>query len=561
MKLQHLSASMVALSLALTPLPAAADFAGGLIGGIIGGVIAGEMNKGQRRTTTQRRTTSANPQREANREVQTALNYFNYPVGTPDGAIGPKSRAAISQYQAFLGNPATGQLTEFERTILVGAYNWGKSGAPDAMRLASSTSDGTRALLIAQRDNLSGGSTQMAGGFGGLPREVSDSVNEIARNSNVEASQLLQRHGFIQLADINGDGRTDYLLDTSVTGSAFWCNATACTVRVFASTPVGYQRNDFQAFNVTPAMFTCQQGNCLKVGDGASGTTMAVAPAPQTVPTLPGTTMAAATPVPSAQPVVPNPTAQVAVAPALPTFLAQNSQVASLASHCNKVSLETNTNGGFTTAANLRDPAFALSEQFCLARTYAMAQSEEMMARIQGFTPQQIAQQCEGFGPAMKDHVAALSLKSHDAVLNDVSGFVIATGMSAAQLADTARICLGVGYTTDNLDVAIGSALLLTVLGEKAYSELMGHHLTGGFGAAKRPDMGLTWFEYSFDDAAGGATLVFAPGMSDRGELIRRAAYMLNGRSDMLAPATEEAPVPAALPSFVIPNNAKVKSP
>jgi peptidoglycan hydrolase-like protein with peptidoglycan-binding domain len=555
MKLQHLSASMVALSLALTPIPAAADFAGGLIGGIIGGVIAGEMNKGQRRTTTQRSTSSANPQREANREVQAALNYFNYPVGTPDGALGPKSRSAISQYQAFMGNPVTGQLTEFERTILVGAYNWGKSGAPDAMRLSTSTSDGTRALLIAQRDNLSGGSTQMAGGFGGLPREVG------ARNSNVEASQLLQRHGFVQLADINGDGRTDYLLDTSVTGSAFWCNASACTVRVFASTPTGYQRNDFQAFNVTPAMFTCQQGNCLKVGDGASGTTMAVAPAPQVVPTLPGSTMAAATPVPSAQPVVPNPGAQVAAAPALPTFLAQTAQTASLASHCNRVSLETNSNGGFTTISTMRDPAFALSEQFCLARTYAMAQSEEMMAKIAGFTPQQIAQQCEGFGPAMKDHVAALSLKSHEAVLNDVSGFVIATGMSAPQLADTARICLGVGYTTENLDVAIGSALLLSVLGERAYSELMGHHLTGGFGAAKRPDMGLAWFEHSLDGDSGAATMVFAPGMSDRGALIRQAAYMLNGRSDLLAPQDQGAAVPAALPSFVVPGNVKVKSP
>jgi len=552
MRMQHLSASAVALSLALAPLPAAADFAGGLIGGIIGGVIAGEMNKGQRRTTTQRRTApAANPEREANREVQTALNYFNYPVGTPDGSLGPKSRAAISQYQAFMGNPVTGQLTEFERTILVGAFNWGKSGAPDAMRLSSSTADGTRALLIAQRDNLSGGSTQMAGSFGGLPREVSESVNEIARNSNVEASQLLQRHGFVQLADVNGDGRTDYLLDTSVTGSAFWCNAAACTVRVFASTPNGYQRNDFQAFNVTPAMFTCQQGNCLKVGDGTSGTVMAVAPAPQVVPTQPGATMAAA-PVPTAQPVVQNPGAAVApAAPVLPTFMAQSAPVASLASHCNKISLETNTNGGFRTVATMTDPAFALSEQFCLARTYAMAQAEEKIARIAGFTPQQIAEQCGGFGPVLKDHVAGLSLKSPESVQADVSNFVLATGMAPAQLAETARICLGVGYTTDNMDVAIGSGLILSVLGERAYSELMGHHLVGGFGAARRPDMALPWFESSFDAAASGATLVFAPGMSDRSDLIRKAVTMLNGRSDA-APASSGA-VPAALPGFVMP--------
>jgi hypothetical protein len=117
-----------------------------------------------------------------------------------------------------------------------------------------------------------------------------------------------------------------------------------------------------------------------------------------------------------------------------------------------------------------------------------MAQSEEKISAIAGFTPQQIADQCAGFGPAMKDFVAGLSLKPRESVQAEVSNFVLATGMAPAQLAETARICLGVGYMTDNMDVAIGSGLILSVLGERAYSELMGHHLIGGFGAVGQPD-------------------------------------------------------------------------
>ena len=40
------------------------------------------------------------------------------------------------------------------------------------------------------------------------------------------------------------------------------------------------------------------------------------------------------------------------------------------------------------------------------------------------------------------------------------------------------KICLGVGYTTDAMDVAVASALILTALGEKGYGELRGHHLS-----------------------------------------------------------------------------------
>jgi hypothetical protein len=59
--------------------------------------------------------------------------------------------------------------------------------------------------------------------------------------------------------------------------------------------------------------------------------------------------------------------------------------------------------------------------------------------------------------------------------------------MSPAQLSGTAKVCLGTGYAQDDMNVAIGSALLLTALGERAYSEYLGHHLSQGYGASERP--------------------------------------------------------------------------
>ena len=283
------------------------------------------------------------------------------------------------------------------------------------------------------------------------------------------------------------------------------------------------------------------------------GTTTVVVAAPQPVPTQPvgttTTTTVTATAPTDATPVEP---VETASANALPNFLGGDTGK-SLASHCNTVSLLTNTNGGFTTLASLNDPVQVLNEQFCLARTYAIAKSEELVSKVQGFTPDQVAAQCETFGPAMKDHVAALSLKTLPEVRQGVSGFVLGTGMSPAQLTATAQICLGVGYRTDNMDVALSSALLLHALGQNVYGELMGHHLAQGFGTAQRIDLAKAWYDDSISAADGGAQLVFSPGQPERTELLRKASLML-GSTTSSAPSIVQ-PVPAALPSFGVSNN------
>lgn len=408
---------------------------GGIIGGVIGGAIVNENNK--RRTVTRKvyRAPVYSAQREENRQVQTALNYFGFPSGTPDGVLGRNSRSAISQYQVHLGYPATGYLTDYEKSFLLSSHNRALAGGPVTHQQIASNPMGTRGLLTMYRDQATG-------------------------------------------------------------------------VAVAAAPQV------VQPMTIVPAAPVAQQ------------------------PTVSApTTLAAAPSEPESN------------APALPNFLGGGDGM-SLASHCNTVSLLTNTNGGFTSIDKMSDTNVVLNEQFCLARTYAIAAGEELASGVQGVGTGEIAAQCKSFGPVMKDYVASLSLKSSEQVLQDVSGFVLSTGMAPQQLAATAKICLSVGYRTDDMDVAIGSALILTALGEQVYGELMGHHLSQGFGATQRRDLAGPWYDMALNALEAGQMAVFAPGQPERTRLIRAAASQSGGAKA----GTMSAPVqPAsALPSFTI---------
>ncbi len=445
-----MTGAVLAASLAIIPAPRAQADAGDFIAGAIIGGIVGANAKKQRRTTTKRsyrkkatKQRSSIPVSQEGKSIQASLNYFGFDAGTVDGQLGRKTRDAVSQYQAYLGYPVTGQLSAFEQNLLTSSYNRAQAGGYAVQQQVAATPDGTRGLLKAYRAEMAG--------------------------QTAPASPTTTVYVAPQPAPLG--------------------TMTTTTTTVAGSAPLA----------------------------GLSG--LAAAVAPETG--------------------------------GLPNFMGAGTQ-ASLASHCNTVSLITNTNGGFTTLANLSDPNTALNEQFCLARTYAIARSEELVSQISGFTPDQIAQQCAGFGPAMKDHVASLSLKPRDAVVADVSSFILSTGMSPAQLSGTARICLGVGYRTDNMDVAVGSALLLFAMGEAVYGELMGHHLAQGFGPARRVDMAASWYAAGLAAADSGAAAVFVPGQPERTELIRQASQRTGG-----APASAALPLvqPASstgLPTFSI---------
>ena len=529
-------AFLVAAAPANRVMADAGDFIGGVAAGVIGSAIANSQ-KTKQRTVVVRQAPS--PQysalRARVRDNQAALNHFGFPAGTPDGVTGPRTRAAISAYQAFIGMPATGEMTEFQRNVLVTAHARVNSGAPDVARVVSTDPLGVKAVLMDQYELMTGKPGKRQAVYAGMPVEVSEAIDEIANSSDPSAEQLLQRAGFVQLADLNSDGNTDYIIDTAVSGSSFWCNATACKTLVFASTANGYARNDLLLNQPTAAALTCVGGSCVVQG---AQTQMAVvtpraAPAPQD----PGPQMAAA-----------RAAAPEAAAESLPVFPVTATKK-SLSSHCSRVSLMTNANGGFTTLATMGDAEFVLDEQFCLARTYAIETGEKLVAGMQGISTQQVAAQCAQYGNLLKPYVSALSLKPRTEVIRDVGGFVLSTGQDPEQLATTAKICLSTGYKSDDMDVAVGSALVLVVLGEGAYGELMGHHLMRGIGASKRPALAEGWYTAALADLAAGAPAVFAPGLSERSDLVRKA--VAGGTS--VAPSNEAvrgSATSATLPTF-----------
>jgi peptidoglycan hydrolase-like protein with peptidoglycan-binding domain len=265
-----LTATVMAAGLMVSQVQSAsADaFVGGLVGGFLGATLGSQA---QRPRGTVRSTGVSSAARQLARDVQTALNHFYFEAGVPDGVLGRQSRAAISQYQAYMTFAVTGELNEFERQVLITAYQRSQLGGAQVIQVTQTHRDGLRGLLPTVRDELLG----------------------VTRQPVVEAA----------------------------------------------------------------------------------------APAPQ------------------------------APATGLPSFTAGGGAAAtvSLASHCNRVALVTSANGGFATPETMTDPVFALNEQFCLARGYAIAEGEALVAQIAGATPDSIAQQCAGLEGVIQPHVAALS--------------------------------------------------------------------------------------------------------------------------------------------------------
>jgi hypothetical protein len=436
---------------------------GGVVGGIIGGAIAGSANKAQEQPKTQEKVIvreravqqpSVNSyEREQNRNVQNALNYFGYPVGAPDGVLGRKSRSAISEYQATLGFPVTGYLSEYERSFLLSSHARAQANEVQTAQLVQQMGMGQRGVLVAYRTNQTAGAVM-----------------------NVQQPPIVVQQP-------------------------------AAPVAVAAPGPQ---------------------------------------PAPPQV--VINTGVPQQQEAPAAEPEVKSAAAM------MPNFIGGPVE-ASMASFCNKTSLLTASSGGMVTAASLTDPAVAVGEQFCLARTYAIDEGERLTAQVQGVTLAQMQEQCAAFAPTMRDYVASVVAKDPEDATSDLQSFVIKSGMSPAQLSANAKICLSIGYRTDSADVAMASALVLVGLGEAAYGEMLGHHLAQGFGAPKRLDRAADWYDSTVSAIEGGAQRVVAPGASDRPALLRAAAVKLRGGQ---APAAA-APQQAVLPSFGMPGAPKVQ--
>ncbi len=259
----------------------------------------------------------------------------------------------------------------------------------------------------------------------------------------------------------------------------------------------------------------------------------------------PAAVAAVAVPAPATQP---DPAA-LAVLTELPSFLGGGGLKVALSAHCNRIGVKTATQGRVVAPGTQVAATQALNEQFCAARSAAITQGEALERHIEGFTPQQIADQCAGFGPALKAQLAAIQTDPVEKVVADTLTFASATGMAPDQLSGTARICLSAGYRTDDLDVALASALILVAVGQGGYAELVGHHLAQGIGTKKQPELALGWFEHGLSAMSSGGTDLFAANEPGRADLLARAAFLHAGKP---APQGAATSVVAAAPGFTI---------
>lgn len=218
---------------------------------------------------------------------------------------------------------------------------------------------------------------------------------------------------------------------------------------------------------------------------------------------LPPVQQQAALPVPTPIPSQPQIQPTRATTQALPQFTFNQSSK-SVSTLCNQISVLTAANGGVTSAARVTDPAFALSEQFCLARTHAIAEAAAIEATIPNMTPAQVEAQCKGLAQAVAPHITALGTSSPDAVISATSTFMQSSGQPVASLISGGKVCLGVGYRTDNAEMALASAVLLTSAGQRGYGEVVSHQMREGVGTARTaPQQSNLWMSLGLNGMVG----------------------------------------------------------
>ena len=389
---KHLTSSAMILALTaagvsipMTKAAAGSNAGAAIIGALIGGaIVAGATSN--RRTT--RRVTTPSTQRTENRAVQTALNYFDFPAGTPDGVFGRRTRTAISGYQAFMGFPVTGELTAAQKDFLLNAHQRAELGGAETSRIILTDPNGTRGLLISFMQQQQG------------------------ENKAVQAS-----------------------------------------------TPAG-----------VPVFVTSQENSMNEL-------------------CLSG--------------------------------------------------LQPNS----------------IEAQFCNLRAYAIDEGDRLAASVQGTTRADIQAQCVAFAPTLQPYVSTVSIAEAGAAKSELQSWARTSGTSAASLEGIAKVCLGVGYSTDNSDVALASIMTLVGLGNSGYEELLAYHLALGFGFAgkENTDRGAQWLDDVSLAYAGGQSAITGEAGVARATMVVSHANALRGLP--AAPAPANAVVPAFGTAPAAPSN------
>ena len=161
MKKRNSISAALAAALVITSSSASADSNLGAfaVGAAVGALVNSQVNKNRQQQQRQQQQQAAprqstgisSYQRQQNREVQSALNNFGFEAGAVDGQLGRRSRAAIANYQSYMGYQPTGYLEDYQRGNLVSANQRLQAGGGAAYPEVVAN-EGTRGLLKAFQD-------------------------------------------------------------------------------------------------------------------------------------------------------------------------------------------------------------------------------------------------------------------------------------------------------------------------------------------------------------------------------------------------------------------------
>ncbi len=113
----------------------------------------------------------------------------------------------------------------------------------------------------------------------------------------------------------------------------------------------------------------------------------------------------------------------------------------------------------------------------------------------------------------------------------------------AANAAAYGQICLGLGYRTDDPEMALSAGLLLVGAGLAPAGEMVGHHLREGFGVGEDGAAALPWYQAALAALDGNAPPVILPAKTgERAAVIRAAIESGQIRAD-------SAGIPALVPA------------
>ena len=159
------------------------------------------------------RRAAAAARRVEAREIQAALNFFSFDVGTVDGVLGARSRTAMRGFQGALGMPVTGELSDTQKEVLLSGYNEISSGTAEMRGLIADHPEGALGVLKSKYGGTQAPDAPLAAPAPEAPALAEGSMHTLCTTLGATGPQELVKAQFCNLRLLAME-QSEQLLDT-----------------------------------------------------------------------------------------------------------------------------------------------------------------------------------------------------------------------------------------------------------------------------------------------------------------------------------------------------------